>query len=119
VPGVVIERFEGPLVFTNAGLLVSAVRQQVDTAPRPPRAVVLDFEGVTQVDITGSDALRGMHAWLEPRGVTLALARVNAAVRDALDRGGVLAVIGADLVFATVHAAASQLSGDQRSGPGS
>ena len=119
VPGVVIERFEGPLVFTNAGLLLSAVRQQVDTAPRPPRAVVLDFEGVTQVDITGSDALREMHAWLEPRGVTLALARVNAAVRDALDRGGVLAVIGADLVFATVRAAASQLSGDQRSGPGS
>ncbi len=119
LPGLVIERFEGPLVFTNTELLVSGVRQQIDTAPRPPRAVVLDFERVTQVDITGSDALRRLHAWLGSRGVTLALARVNAAVRDALDRGGVLTVIGADLVFATVHAAASQLSRDQRSGPAS
>jgi sulfate permease, SulP family len=116
LPGIVIERFEGPLVFTNAELLVAEVRQQIDTAPRPPRAVVLDFEGVTQVDITGSDALRRLHAWLEPRGVTLALARVSATVRDTLDRGGLLAVIGADLVFATVHAAATQLSCDQRPG---
>jgi sulfate permease, SulP family len=116
VPGVVIERFEGPLVFTNAELLVAEVRQQVDTAPRPPRAVVLDFEGVTQVDITGSDALRRLHAWLKPRGVTLALARVSATVRDTLDRGGVLAVISADLVFATVHAAATQLSCEQHPG---
>jgi len=119
LPDVVIERFEGPLVFTNAGLLVSAVRQQIDTTPRPPRAVVLDFEGVTQVDITGSDALRQLHTWLEPHGVTLALARVNATVRGALDREGVLAVIGADLVFDTVRAAASQLSHDQRPGPDS
>jgi SulP family sulfate permease len=119
LPDVVIERFEGPLVFTNAGMLVSEMRQQIDTAPRPPRAVVLDFEGVTQVDITGSDALRQIHAWLKSNGVTLALARVNATVRDALDREGVLAVIGADLVFVTVRAAASQLSREQRPVPDS
>lgn len=117
VPDVVIRRFEGPLVFSNAGLLTSAVRQQVDDAARLPRAVVLDFEGVTQVDITGSDTLRSLHDRLEPRGVHLVLARVSSSVRDSLDRSGALAVIGADNLFPTVRAAVSHVSVDQLSVP--
>lgn len=113
VADLVIWRFEAPLVFTNADLLVSEVRQQVD-ADHPPRAVVLDFEGVTQVDITGSDALRRLHDSLDPGGVRLALARVHMSVRDSLDRYGALAVIGTDNVFATVRDAASHLSDAER-----
>lgn len=113
VPGIVIERFEGPLVFTNAELLVADVTQQVDASPSTPRAAVLDFEGVTQVDVTASDALRRLHAVLDERGVPLAIARANASARDALDRQGVLAEIGPEAVFTTVRAAVRHFSEDQ------
>jgi sulfate permease, SulP family len=113
VPDIVIERFEGPLLFTNAELLVSQVRQHVDAATPPPRAVVLDFEGVTQVDITGNDALRRMHDTLQPRGVRLALARVDASVHDALDREGTLTLMGVENEFTTVRAAVAHLSSER------
>lgn len=110
VPDIVIVRFEGPLVFTNAELLVQQVRQHVDAATRLPRAVVLDFEGITHVDLTGADALRRMHDSLDARGIRLALARVESSVRESLDGCGVLTVISADNAFPTARAAVEEIA---------
>jgi SulP family sulfate permease len=112
VPDIVIERFEGPLVFTNADLLVQRVRQDVDAATLLPRAIVLDFEGIIDVDLTGADALQRMHDSLDARGIRLALARVESSVQESLDRSGALAVVGADNVFPTTRAAVEDIAAD-------
>jgi MFS superfamily sulfate permease-like transporter len=105
LPRVLIERFEAPLVFTNAELFRSEMLQRVhDTSPHP-RVLVLDFEAVTEADATGADALRELHAALEREDVRLIVARPHAGVRTAMDRSGVLSDIGAANVVPTVHAA--------------
>ena len=88
------------------------MRRDVSTDAALPRAIVLDFEGITHVDLTGADALQRMHDSLQTRGVRLALARVEASVEKSLDRGGALTAVGVDTVFATVRAAVADIAVD-------
>ena len=110
VPGVLIERFEGPLIFTNAELFTSRVRQQVRAEATPVQTVVLDFEAVSQVDVTGCDAVRALNDALRQRGIHLVLARVNTSVRRSLEREDVLSVVGAENVSSTVRQAVLNVS---------
>ena len=58
IPGVLIHRFEAELIFANADLFQDDLLARVRAAEPPPGTVVLDFEAVSQVDVTGAQALR-------------------------------------------------------------
>jgi sulfate permease, SulP family len=58
---VLIDRFEAPLLFANAGLFTDDLRDRLREADALPKTVVLDFEAVGEVDVTGADALRAVH----------------------------------------------------------
>ena len=66
VPGVLIHRFEAELIFANADIFQDDLLARVREAEPPPRAVVLDFEAVSQIDVTGAQTLRSVHD--TPRG---------------------------------------------------
>ena len=72
--GLVLFRFNGPLVFFNAGYFkreaLAAANQQGDDL----RWFVLDMIPLTQLDITGIDALLDLQAELASRGVELVAA---------------------------------------------
>jgi SulP family sulfate permease len=105
VPGVLIDRFEAPLIFANAGLFTDDLRRRVREADPLPETVVLDFEAVGDVDVTGADALRAVHETLSGLGIGLVIARANSSVRLALRRYDVLDAIGAENFKPTVHEA--------------
>lgn len=72
--GLVLFRFNGPLVFFNSGYFkreaLAAANQQGDDL----RWFVLDMIPLTQLDITGIDALLDLQAELASRGVELVAA---------------------------------------------
>lgn len=105
VPEVVIARFESPLVFTNAELFKSEMLRLVHEAAPPPQALVIDFQSVTQLDLTGADALLQLHETLTGEDVRLVLARPDSTVRGAMERADVLETIKTDDMFPTVRAA--------------
>jgi MFS superfamily sulfate permease-like transporter len=86
VPGVIAMRFAAPIFFGNAATLSTAIRHAVRQAPHPVSAFVLDMEGVTDVDITGAEALAKEQQWLQGQGITFAYSRVRPQLRDNLDR---------------------------------
>jgi MFS superfamily sulfate permease-like transporter len=100
---VLVERFESPLIFANADLFVTEMSGRVREADGAIDALVLDFEAVSQIDVTGSDALLRLHDALSQDGIRLVLARTNATVRASLERSGGLAAIGAGNSFPTVR----------------
>ena len=53
IPGLLIHRFEAPLVFANAEVFTDDVLAAVAAADPAPRAVILDFAAVPDVDSTG------------------------------------------------------------------
>ena len=105
IPGVLIHRFEAELIFANADLFQDDVLARVHAAEPPPGTVILDFEAVGQVDVTGAEALRSLHDTLDTLGIRLIVARAKSGVRGVLHRNGVADDLGEDNFAPTVERA--------------
>jgi SulP family sulfate permease len=90
VPGVIAMRFAAPIFFGNAATLSSVIRQSVRQAPHPVSAFILDMEGVSDVDVTGAEALAKELQWLQGKGITFAYSRVRPQLRANLERMNLL-----------------------------
>jgi sulfate permease, SulP family len=105
-PGVLVVRIDGPLFFANANRFRDRVRDLIDAAAAPVAAVVIDAEAVSQTDTDGADVLTELAAELRPRGIEIALARVESGVADLWRRAGTIDAIGGpEHVFLTVKEA--------------
>lgn len=89
-PGLLVLRFAAPIFFANGAVLADRIASAVENAPTRIRAVVLDMEAVTDIDVTGSEAVDGVKAWLAQRGIALVYTRVRPELRSRLDRFGLL-----------------------------
>jgi MFS superfamily sulfate permease-like transporter len=72
----------------------------------PCRLVVLEANGVIDIDYTGSQMLQRVIGELHDRKIQVALARLESArAQRAAERTGLIAVLGADHVFRSVEEA--------------
>lgn len=85
-PGVVLLRFAAPIFFANGAALADRIKDGARGAPATPVAVVLDLEAVSDVDVTGAQALAEAKEWLGRRGIRLAYTRVRPELRARLER---------------------------------
>jgi MFS superfamily sulfate permease-like transporter len=83
--GLVLFRFDAPLIFANARVFRDQVRRLARTAP-PPRWIVVAAEPVTDIDTTAADTLADLETELAASGVTLAFAELKTPVRTKLAR---------------------------------
>jgi SulP family sulfate permease len=109
VPGLLVHRFEAPLIFANAEIFADRVLEAVEAADPPPRAVVLDLVTVPDVDSTGDAALAELLDTLDGRGIEFAVARATASLRERMQTDGVVSVLGAERIFPTVRDAVAVL----------
>jgi high affinity sulfate transporter 1 len=93
--GIIVVRLDGGLFFATADALEDRVRE-VALSRLDTHAIVLDCEGIDFIDSQGSAKLREILELTQQAGVTLRLARLKPAVRDLLQRDGVLDDIGTD-----------------------
>ena len=103
IPGVVVYRFEAPLIYANASTFGEAARELVDAADPPARALIVDCEEMFEVDFTGAEALRGLAEDMQEQGLDVRLARVHDPVLERLLTSGVIAALGDDKIFARVE----------------
>ncbi len=85
VDGVVVIRFEAPLVYANASRLQAAVRTAV-AARSHVALVVLDGEMLADLDATGAEVLAEIDDELAACGIVLRLGRVHSRARSQLER---------------------------------
>jgi SulP family sulfate permease len=112
VPGVLVYRFDAPLFFANADVLREQVVRLVDASDAPVRTVVLDAEGMVDMDVTGAEALTALLDDLDQRGTRLVLARVRTSVRTTLRRLGVEERIGAEHIYLSIRGAVASAAGE-------
>ena len=110
LPGLIVYRYDAPLFFANAAELqrraLTVVEQENAAFPdTPARWFLLNVEANVEIDITAADGLRQLHKDLAARGVRLGLARVKNDLRVALDKAGLLEVIGTEMLFPTLPVA--------------
>ena len=107
LPGLLVYRFDAPLIFANARMFGEAVRAQAESRP-DLRWVILAAEPVTDIDTTASDMLDELDLWLNERGVSLVLAELKDPVREKIERYELTHTIDPAHFFATLDDAVEE-----------
>jgi high affinity sulfate transporter 1 len=98
--GLVLYRFDAPLLFANARSFREEVRK-VAAGPPEPRWIVIAAEPITDVDTTAADMLSSLDQELSARGILLVLAELKDPVRAKLDHYELERPWGRDRLFPT------------------
>jgi MFS superfamily sulfate permease-like transporter len=109
--GATFVRLTGPLFFANADTLRDRV---AEAATGDVRWVLLDFESVTDVDPTASEALADAVSAAGDDGRVVGIARASDPVRRLLDLYGITGAVGADHLYTTNREALAAYLADER-----
>jgi len=93
-------RFDGSLYFGSSGAFEDMMLTCVAQNPHL-RYVIVDAEGINQLDATGEEMLVGVVQRLKEAQVAVLFARTKKQIIDALTRTGSLEQIGKEQFFAT------------------
>ncbi|GDY62436.1 hypothetical protein SAV14893_018290 [Streptomyces avermitilis] len=104
LPGLVIYRFDAPLIFANAKAFRDEIRRLADADPRPSW-IVIAAEPMTDVDTTAADVLEELDETLNANHVHLVFAELKDPVRRKIERYGLTRTIDPRHFFPTVEAA--------------
>ena len=87
-------RFEAPIFFGNADYFRQSVIGLVDEQVPSPHALVLVCDAVSDIDLTGLDAVRDLVDDLQRAGIEVRMCRVKGRVHDALLEAGLVDRVG-------------------------
>jgi sulfate permease, SulP family len=110
VPGVMVYLIYAPVWFGNADYVRLRIRQFLDSAKGPVHALVIDADGISDIDYTGTRTISDLVVDLRQRGVTIAIARLSHLVHHDLKHSGLLKEIGPSHLFATVEDAVEAMA---------
>ncbi len=92
-------RFDGPLYFANTGYFEDKVLERVAMKP-DLKFVIIDAEGINEIDATGEEMLHSLTERLREAGVELIIARAKKQLWDTFERTNLMNTLGRDHVFA-------------------
>jgi MFS superfamily sulfate permease-like transporter len=104
LPGVVIFRFDAPLIFANARAFRAEIRRIARAQP-PPRWIIVAAEPITDVDTTAADMLLDLDTELNAAGVSLVFAELKDPVKAKIERYELVGPLDPEHFFPTVESA--------------
>ncbi len=104
-PGLIVYRFDAPLVFANAGFFTERLEELVTNASEGLKCIILDAEAISDFDSTAAEALENLDVDLERRGIELWIARANEPLRDLFQVTGLTKRLGKGNLYPSVRAA--------------
>jgi SulP family sulfate permease len=117
VPGLVVYRFYGPLVFANIRFFIERLEHFLAREGAPVRRVILDARAIPEIDVTAAEQLRAFVNRLRERGITFVVAKAHLPLREAAVRLGLQEWFGEEAHFAQLPdavAAFLEWSSDRR-----
>ena len=103
VPGVLVVRTEGAIVYFNVDHIRDRVEELLATATAPPRLVIMTMAAVPFLDLAGTELVFELQKSLTAKGIGFRIAEARDTVCDALrraDHRGALDLAGAKLLVA-------------------
>jgi SulP family sulfate permease len=92
-------RFDGSLYFANTGYFEDKILERVALKP-DLKYVIVDAEGINEIDATGEEMLHNLVERLKEAGVTLLIARAKKQIWDTFERTNLMDKLGREHVFA-------------------
>jgi high affinity sulfate transporter 1 len=110
VPGVLVYLIYGPLWYGNADYVRLRIPAVIKEASGPVHGLVLDANGMSDIDYTGAQTLGALVDELKDAGVKTVIARSSHLVHHDLKHSGLLAIFGADGLCGSVEDAVETLT---------
>jgi MFS superfamily sulfate permease-like transporter len=85
LPGLVVYRFDAPLIFANARNFAEEIREIAENNP-DTKWIVIAAEPITDVDTTAADMLEDLDLWLNEREISMVFAELKDPVRMKIER---------------------------------
>jgi SulP family sulfate permease len=104
-PGLIVYRFDAPLIFANAAFFSERLGDLTASAGEGLKCVILDAEAISDFDSTAAEALENLDRSLEQAGVEFWLARANQPLRELLHLTGLTKQLGRNNIYPSVRAA--------------
>ncbi len=98
-PQILQLRSDNVIYFANAEYTMEHIISRLDEHTTPIKFLLLDFQAVAFIDITGIDELRVLNKEIKERGIQLSLMDVHIPVKEALERAGFIKALGADYLI--------------------
>lgn len=95
-PQILHLRSDNAVYFANAEYTVEHILERVNRVETPLRFLLLDFQAVGFIDLTGIDELRSLSEELTGREIRLALMAVHRPVMEAFERSGFVNELDSD-----------------------
>jgi high affinity sulfate transporter 1 len=103
IPGLLIFRFDGPIIFPNARYFASEVQRRIDESATPITEVLIPSQQINLLDSTGAEVLAKLEFDLQSRGIAFAFAEVKSAVRETMARTGLDEAADTDRFYDSVE----------------
>lgn len=107
LPGLMIYRFDAPLIFANSRTFADEMRAIAEEHP-DLTWILIAAEPITDVDTTASDMLQELDEWLNERGISLVFAEMKDPVRTKIERYGLTRTIDPAHFFPTLDDAVAR-----------
>lgn len=103
IPGLLIYRFDAPLVFFNAEYFKRRLFYLVDHNPTRVRWIIYDAETAGLLDITAIEILQDILRECKERNIVFTVARANGKFKDMFERTKFDQELGEEYLFASIR----------------
>ncbi len=103
VPGMLIYRFDAPIIFPNAAYFATEVRRLIADAKVPVRELLIAGLQINQLDSTGADQLGRLAEELGGKQIAFSFAGAKSRLREAMRRTGLEERIGSDHCYESIE----------------
>jgi SulP family sulfate permease len=83
IPGLVVYRFYGPLVFANVRFFIERLEHFIARETHPVEQVIIDARAIPEIDVTAAEQLQTFVKRLRERGIKLVIAKAQLPLRQA------------------------------------
>jgi SulP family sulfate permease len=87
-PQILHLRSDNVIYFANAEYTVNNIMKRVNEVDTPLQFLLLDFQSISFIDMTGIEELRSLKEELEAKGIRLALMAIHRPVMDTFESSG-------------------------------
>jgi SulP family sulfate permease len=84
IPGLVVYRFYGPLVFANVRFFMERLEHFIARETHPVHEVIVDARAIPEIDVTAAEQLLAFIERLRARGINLVIAKAHLPFREAV-----------------------------------
>jgi len=103
LPGLLIFRFDAPIIFVNASYFADQVRRLIADTASAIREVLIPAQQINQLDSTGAQQLARLQTELVAKGITISFAEVKSSLQRTMHQTGIEENIGTNNFFESIE----------------